>query len=117
MKGLIRIMKRKKILLTALLLFASTVTGCAESSTSAVSIQENTASLKVGYLPSPGHLLYFVAQEGGLFKDEGLNIELVMFGENNSELAALESGKIDVGAFGSSELITFLGDGHDVTVQ
>ena len=57
-----------------------------------------------------------MAQEEELFKDEGLNTELVMFGENNSELAALESEKIDVGAFGSSELITFLVDGHDITV-
>ena len=109
-------MKRTKLLLSALLLFAALVTGCAERSTPAVSVQENDASLKIGYLPSPGHLLYFVAQEEGFFKDEGLNTELVMFGENNSELAALESGKIDVGAFGSSELITFLGDGHDITV-
>ena len=109
-------MKRTNLLLSALLLFAALVTGCAERSTPAASVQENDASLKIGYLPSPGHLLYFVAQEEGFFKDEGLNTELVMFGENNSELAALESGKIDVGAFGSSELITFLGDGHDITV-
>lgn len=115
MKGLREIMKRTKLLLAALLLFSSAVTGCAESN-AAVSSQENVASLKVGYLPSPGHLLYFVAQEEGLFRDEGLNTELVMFGENNSELAALESGKIDVGAFGSSELVTFLADGHDLTV-
>ena len=52
----------------------------------------------------------------GYFKDEGLDINLVLFNENNSELTALESGKIDVGAFGSSELVTYLGEGHDITV-
>ena len=72
--------------------------------------------LNVGYLPSPGHLLYFIAQEEGYFNDEGLDINLVLFDENNSELAALESGKIDVGAFGSSELVTYLADGHDLSI-
>ena len=108
-------MKRSKALLASLLLVFS-LTGCAGKNASAVSSQGNADSLKIGYLPSPGHLLYFVAQEEGLFKEEGLNTELVMFGENNSELAALESGKIDVGAFGSSELVTYLGDGHEITV-
>ncbi|MBE6875079.1 MAG: myristoyl transferase [Ruminococcus albus] len=108
-------MKRSKALL-ALLLLVFSITGCAGKNESAVSSQGNSDSLKIGYLPSPGHLLYFVAQEEGLFKEEGLNTELVMFGENNSELAALESGKIDVGAFGSSELVTYLGDGHEITV-
>ena len=112
-------MKRKKTtaLLLSLLVLASACTGCAKSgSAKASSAPQDSTSLKVGYLPSPGHLLYFVAQEEGMFAEEGLDVELVMFGENNSELAALESGKIDVGAFGSSELVTFLGDGHPVTV-
>lgn len=110
-------MKRKIKLTTAVLLTAITVlTGCGKSQTNTSKQNSKTNSLNVGYLPSPGHLLYFVAQEEGYFKDEGLDVNLVLFNENNSELAALESGKIDVGAFGSSELVTFLGDGHDITV-
>ncbi len=104
-------MKRKIAILTAgLLAVSSLLTGCGKENT------KDPNKLNVGYLPSPGHLLYFVAQEEGYFKDEGLDVDLVLFNENNSELAALESGKIDVGAFGSSELVTFLGDGHDITV-
>ena len=104
-------MKRKITLLTAVILTViSVLTGCRNNT------EERKNDLNVGYLPSPGHLLYFVAQEEGYFKNEGLNVNLVLFNENNSELTALESGKIDVGAFGSSELVTFLGDGHDLTV-
>lgn len=109
-------MKKTKALLTALILTAAVFTGCSSKSTGTGGSDSSSTVLKIGYLPSPGHLLYFVAEEEGFFKDEGLNTELVMFGENNSELAALESGKIDVGAFGSSELITYLADGHDLTV-
>jgi len=31
---------------------------------------------KVGYLASPGHVLYFVAKEKGFFEEEGLDVEL-----------------------------------------
>lgn len=104
-------MKRRIAILTAGLLAVSCwLTGCGKANA------KDSDKLKVGYLPSPGHLLYFVAKEEGYFEDEGLDVDLVLFNENNSELAALESGKIDVGAFGSSELVTFLGDGHDITV-
>ena len=112
-------MKRTIALLSSLLVLGAALTGCAggkKADAAANSASQSSTRLKVGYLPSPGHLLYFVAQEEGLFAQEGLDVELVMFGENNSELAALESGKIDVGAFGSSELVTFLGDGHKLTV-
>lgn len=104
-------MKRKITFLAAVLFTAvSLLSGCGNKN------ESNNNKLNVGYLPSPGHLLYFVAQEEGYFKDEGLDINLVLFNENNSELTALESGKIDVGAFGSSELVTYLGEGHDITV-
>ena len=72
-------MKKTKALLAALLLFASAATGCAESNTEAISSQGNTASLKIGYLPSPGHLLYFVAQEEGLFKRQTADMSFSPF--------------------------------------
>ena len=112
-------MKRTIAILSVILILSAVFSGCSDrSKTNAVgsTAEQSISKLKIGYLPSPGHLLYFVAQEEGLFADEGLDTELVMFGENNSELAALESGKIDVGAFGSSELVTFLGDGHKISV-
>lgn len=112
-------MKRNIAIAAALVLLAASVTGCAPAQAEKTEPAQEaltTTHLNVGYLASPGHLLYFVAQEEGLFAQEGLDVNLVLFGENNSELTALESGKIDVGAFGSSELVTFLGDGHDVTV-
>lgn len=90
--------------------------GAATAPQTAGASQQAPVKLNVGYLPSPGHLLYFVAKEEGMFEAEGLDVNLVLFNENNSELASLESGKIDVGAFGSSELVTFLGDGHALTV-
>lgn len=110
-------MKLKKIslLLILCLVIGGVLSGCGSKNAQTQNAGSLT-KLSVGYLPSPGHLLYFIAQEEGYFKDEGLDVELVMFNENNSELAALESGKIDVGAFGSSELVTYMAQGHELSV-
>jgi len=112
------ILKRTAVAVAAVLSVLS-FTGCSQTTSNTGTVSDDTAelhNLNVGYLASPGHLLYFVAQEEGIFAEEGLNVNLVLFGENNSELTALESGKIDVGAFGSSELVTYLADGHELTV-
>ncbi len=120
-------MKYKKIVsvLLAVAAFTGIFAGCGNKSANNAGADttgvgktpsEGLTKLNVGYLPSPGHLLYFIAQEEGYFEEEGLDVNLVLFNENNSELAALESGKIDVGAFGSSELVTFLADGHELSV-
>ncbi len=117
-------MRMKKLIAaaTVVTVLVGSLTGCGGQNQGTEQTETNTKAestltkLNVGYLPSPGHLLYFIAQEEGYFNDEGLDINLVMFGENNSELASLESGKIDVGAFGSSELVTYLADGHELSV-
>jgi len=108
-------LKKSNLLLILCLVISSLLAGCGSQNAQSQNA-ESLTKLSVGYLPSPGHLLYFIAQEEGYFKEEGLDVELVMFNENNSELAALESGKIDVGAFGSSELVTYMAQGHDLAV-
>ncbi|MDD3394954.1 MAG: ABC transporter substrate-binding protein [Anaerotignum sp.] len=70
----------------------------------------------IGYLPSTGHLLYFVAKDKGYFEEEGLNAELVLFSENNSMLTAMENKKLQAGALGSTNSINYLQQGHKVTV-
>lgn len=110
-------MKLKKIVAIATAVLSLTaLSACANTNASPNVEKQELTTLNVGYLPSPGHLLYFIAQEEGFFTEEGLDVNLVLFNENNSELAALESGKLDVGAFGSSNLVGFLADGHDLTV-
>ncbi len=81
--------------------------------------QKQSAELvdfSIGYLPSTGHLLYFVAKEKGFFEEEGLNADLVLFAENNSMLTALENKKLQAGALGSTNSINYLQQGHQVTV-
>jgi NitT/TauT family transport system substrate-binding protein len=78
-----------------------------------------TAALKpfrLGHLNSTAHLLAFVAQEEGFFREEGLNAELTQFSSAAELAAGLESGKLDVAFIGSVPAITFQATGHDLTI-
>lgn len=72
--------------------------------------------LKVGYLPTSGHLLYFVAKEKGFFQQEGLNVELARFTNSGEGLTAIKTGKLDAGSFGTSAPLAFISKGADFTI-
>ena len=72
--------------------------------------------LKVGYLPTSGHLLYFVAKEKGFFQQEGLDVELFRFSNSGEGLTAIKTGKLDAGSFGTSAPLAFIAKGADFTI-
>jgi NitT/TauT family transport system substrate-binding protein len=72
--------------------------------------------LKIGYLPTSGHLLYFVAQEKGFFKQEGLDVELARFTNSGEGLTAIKTGKLDAGSFGTSAPLVFIDKGADFAI-
>jgi NitT/TauT family transport system substrate-binding protein len=74
------------------------------------------APLRLGHLNSTAHLLAFVAQEEGFFREEGLDAELTQFASASELAAGLESGKLDVAFIGSVPAITFQATGHDLTI-
>jgi NitT/TauT family transport system substrate-binding protein len=71
---------------------------------------------RLGHLNSTAHLLAFVANEEGFFREEGLNAELTQFASAAELAAGLESGKLDVAFIGSVPAITFQATGHDLTI-
>jgi len=80
---------------------------------------DKNAALKpfrIGHLNSTAHLLAFVAQEEGFFKEEGLAAELTQFGNGNEMAAGLESGKLDAALIGSVAVVTLQAQGHDLTI-
>ena len=74
------------------------------------------SDFNLGYLNSTAHLLAFVAQEEGYFKDEGLNVTLTQFSSAGELVNGLESGKLDLAFIGSVPTLTFQSQGHDVTI-
>ena len=73
-------------------------------------------TFEIGHLNSTAHLLVFVAKEEGYFEEEGLNANLTLFSSAGELATGLESGKLDVALIGSVPTLTFLSQGHDLTV-
>ena len=89
---------------------------CGDSAEEAVKIVPEKTDIELGYLNSTAHLLAFVAQEEGYFKEEGLNVTLTQFSSAGELVNGLESGKLDVAFIGSVPTLTFQSQGHDVTI-
>lgn len=91
----------------------STATPAAESKAETAAQTEEeatTAELKhfsIGYLPSTGHLLYFVAKEEGFFEAEGLDAELQLFDSYSLEL--LRGKRIAVVPLGTQDIVWRIG--------
>lgn len=76
---------------------------------------EPVKSLKIGYLPTTGHALMFIAKEKGFFDKEGLNVELFQFQNSADGTNAILAKKIDTGGFGPSPLV-FIAKGSPETI-
>ncbi|MGE4283411.1 MAG: ABC transporter substrate-binding protein [Clostridia bacterium] len=119
--------KRIIAVIISLVLLITVFSGCAENKTAddsgANQITSNDENEKkelkkfnVGYLASPGQVLYFIAKEKGYFKEEGLDVELFLFANSGEGLNAINAGKLDVGSFGTAAPLTFISKGTDFTI-
>ena len=110
-------MKKIIALLLGIALTAVALSGCGASAQAAGKGDngKELVDFNIGHLPATGHILYFIAYEEGFFKEEGLNVTLTQYSNNTEELAALEAGKLDVAPINATNLIKFLGEGHEVT--
>jgi NitT/TauT family transport system substrate-binding protein len=70
----------------------------------------------IGYYPVTGHAKFFVAKEQGFFEQENLDIELIEFQNSADGLAALRSGKVDVGAFGTIAPLLHISKDADIRI-
>ena len=80
-----------------------------------IGVPEKT-DINIGYLNSTAHLLAFVAQEEGYFKEEGLNVTLTQFSSASELINGIESDKLDVAFIGSVPTLTFQSQGHEVSI-
>lgn len=80
------------------------ITGCQSGDTSASSASDENSNLKevtlvLDYVPNTNHTGIYVAQEKGYFEDEGLKVNIIEPGDNNTSAALVAAGK---GNFGVS---------------
>ncbi len=104
-------MKRLSILAVLLCFFGwGTLAGAASDQ------PVTLTKMNIGYLPSPEHLLLYVAQEKGFFKEEGIDSTLFQFTNSAEGMNSILAGKIDVGPFGVSAPLAFISKGADAVV-
>ncbi|GHU56673.1 hypothetical protein FACS1894132_14290 [Clostridia bacterium] len=73
-------------------------------------------TFEVGTLNSTAHLLAFVADKEGFFKEEGLKVTVTPNASAGDLASGLTSGKLDVAFIGSVPTITFQSQGQDLTI-
>jgi len=95
---------KKTSALFSFIIIAVLVIGCSsndENNDQTNNSEEDSMTLKLGYMPNYGGLNAVVpAIEKGYFEEEGLDIELVEFSDGPTVVSALESGSIDAGYIG-----------------
>lgn len=80
---------KRSFILVLVILMASISFGCGSKSSNL------EVPLKIGVLPIEDNLPFYVAEQDGLFKKEGLNVELIPFDSAAERDAALMAGQID----------------------
>ncbi len=70
----------------------------------------------IGYLPSDHDAALFVADQQGLYKQKGIETELVQFNNGGDLMTAMASGKVDVGYVGISPVLSSAEKGVPVKI-
>nr|WP_319373863.1 ABC transporter substrate-binding protein [uncultured Methanobacterium sp.] len=73
-------------------------------------------TIVVGYLPSDHDSALFVADEKGMFENEGLNVVMVPFRSGTEMVQAADRGLIDIGYCGIAPALTGIDNGFNVKV-
>lgn len=114
-------MKIKKLLCLALaivLIFA--LAGCGNTNTEKEPAKETAAStdtkkepveIRVGHLPIPGQILYYIAQEKGYFTEENLKVSFFPMKVSVDIYNSLKGGKLDAASAGTAAPLVFISQG------
>jgi len=114
------IVKKKLFALFVLILlagglFLSGCTGKDDTKAKTAPAQAATAQapkhLRLGYLPTSGHALEFIAQEQGYFTEQNLHVELFEFSNSAEGHNALLAKKLDLIAMGTAAPQVFISKG------
>jgi NitT/TauT family transport system substrate-binding protein len=104
--------------LVFLALFMVFAFGCKEETKNVAETknEKKLSKFNVGYLGTTGHVMYFIAQEKGFFRENGLDVELFLFNNSGEGINAIVAGKLDAGSFGTAPPFTFIERGVPISI-
>lgn len=89
-------MKFKKLIISAIaVMMVSTMAGCSKPAEENVSENADQTTLRVGVMGSIDVIPMVIANEKGLFEEEGVNVDLQIFQSAKDRDAALQAGELD----------------------
>jgi NitT/TauT family transport system substrate-binding protein len=71
-------------------------------------------TLKVGHSTWVGYGPFYIAQEKGFFKEEGVDVEFTIMEDTAIKIGAMFAGQIDIAASTSDEFPSYLQPGKSV---
>ena len=77
---------------------------------------EDADTVKIGYLPTDHDTALFVANATGMYKDEGMNVELYEYNNGGDLMSAMVSGDLDVGYVGITPVINSMSKGVPIKI-
>ena len=103
---MVKIMNKKITFVLVLALAAFLVMGSASAGLFDFLGGSSDDTVKIGYLPSDHDAALFVADAQGLYKEKGINTEIVQFNNGGDLMTAMASGDVDVGYVGISPVLS-----------
>lgn len=106
--------KRMSVMISLVLLVMIITAGCSSEKTSSSEEDSNgelSEKIVLGFNPWPGYFPWFIAQEKGIFKKHGLDVEIEYFSVLSDQLAAVSTGKLDATGITVNDLVVPLSKG------
>ena len=113
---MVKIMNKKITFVLVLALAVFLVMGSASAGLFDFLGGDSGNTVKIGYLPSDHDAALFVADAQGLYKNKGINTELVQFNNGGDLMTAMASGDVDVGYVGITPVLSSVSSGVPVKV-
>lgn len=77
---------------------------------------QQVKTVRIGYLNVMDDAQTILANEAGLYKKHGLNVEMKMFDSGTDLVKAIVGGQLDAGVLGFTNAITWLDKGADIKI-
>ena len=109
-------MNKKTAIILAVVVIALIIIGAASAGWLNIGGNNSANKITIGYLPSDHDSALFVADAQGLYKEKGIEAELVQFNNGGDLMTAMASGEVDVGYVGISPVLSSIEKGVPVKI-
>jgi len=109
-------MNKKTAIILAVVVIALIIIGAASAGWLNIGGNNSANKITIGYLPSDHDSALFVADAQGLYKEKGIETELVQFNNGGDLMTAMASGEVDVGYVGISPVLSSIEKGVPVKI-